>query len=98
MSNKRMEKAVREMVFRVDYVARNWKQIVHLALGTGHFGVSNRFWSPDGSLFEKRGIRRIFGLSERIRMMQARAFMGFIPLKDAIRIFPGYARKHGYVD
>jgi hypothetical protein len=29
-------------------------------------------------------------------MMRIRAFIGFIPLNDAIELFPGYARRNGY--
>lgn len=84
------------MVFRFSYVLKNWKQIVHLAFGTRHFGVNNRFFWGDHSIFEQRGIRKIWGVTERIAMMKARAFMGFIPLEHAVRLFPGYAEKNGY--
>lgn len=91
------EKKLKEMLFRMGYVARNWRQIVHLALATEHFGVNNRNFSPDFSLFGKRGPGKFMGIPGRIRMMRARAFMGFIPLKDAVRLFPGYAVRHGYL-
>lgn len=92
------EKELREICFRLQYVSANWRQILHLALGTAHMGTNNRNWCPDASLFHRKGLAKIIHIPGRIRMMRARAFMGFIPLKDAVRLFPRYARENGYTD
>lgn len=94
---KRHKKKLEDLIFRLAYIFKNWRQIVHLLLATAHFGVNNRNLSPDFSLFGKSGLAKFGGIPGRIRMMRARAFMGFIPLKDAVRLFPGYAVRHGYL-
>lgn len=93
---EKQKKRFEDAAFRFSYMAKNWKQIVHLVFGTKYFGVNNRLFSKDHSLFERRGIWKIRGIFERIAMMKARAFMGFIPLEDAVRLFPDYAAKNGY--
>ncbi|MCW7752922.1 hypothetical protein OOT00_02870 [Desulfobotulus sp. H1] len=98
MSIQKYKKRLEDLFFRLHYLGKNWRQILHLSLGTAHFGVNNQSFSPEHSLFRVKGLKKITGLPVRIRMMRARAFMGFIPLKDAVRIFPGYAKRHGYIN
>lgn len=95
--NEKQKKSLRDTAFRFSYVAGNWKQIFHLAFGTKHFGVNNTLCSPGPSIFARKGLGKFLGLFERIAMIRARAFMGFIPLEDAVRLFPKYAVKNGYV-
>ncbi|TYT74346.1 hypothetical protein [Desulfobotulus mexicanus] len=95
---KSYRKRLEDLFFSLHYLGKNWRQILHLAFGTAHFGVNNQNFSADHSLFRVKGLKKITGLPGRIRMMRARAFMGFIPLKDAVRIFPGYAKRHGYAE
>lgn len=36
---------------KIVYFKKDWKQILHIILGTRHFGVNNQWWSPFPSLF-----------------------------------------------
>ncbi len=84
------------MIKRVSYILENWKMIVHLLFKTRRFGVNNLLWSNQPSVFGAGlplGPGRVL---KNYRMMKIRAFSGFIPLNDAIDIFPRHARKHGY--
>ncbi len=78
------------------YFIENWKMVIHLLFKTKRFGVNNQLWSEKDSLF---GVSWLIGLSQAIKnykMMKVRAFSGFIPLNQAIDIFPEHAKKHGY--
>lgn len=79
---------------KINYMLENWKMIVHLLFKTKRFGVNNLLWSNQPSIFgSPLGITRTL---KNYRMMKVRAFSGFIPLNDAIEIFPHHAKKHGY--
>jgi hypothetical protein len=80
----------------VNYFVENWKMILHFAFRTFHFGVNNDLWVKNKSLFGRSLIKSILTFRKNYKMMRIRAFSGFIPLEDAIRLFPGYAKKHGY--
>ena len=82
--------------FRVNYFLENWKMLVHLFFGTDHFGVNNELRAGHRSLFAMPLARLITRLPANYRGMRRRAFLGFLPLNDAIKLFPGYAEKHGY--
>ncbi|MCP3926605.1 MAG: hypothetical protein GY714_28935 [Desulfobacterales bacterium] len=84
------------MKFRIDYYLENWKMGFHLVFRTDHFGVNNDLWQKNKSLFGKSILKSILTFWTNYKMMKIRAFSGFIPLNDAIRLFPGYAKKHGY--
>ena len=60
------------------------------------FGVNNLTWEPYRSIFGLPFYNIIPSLLLNYRMMRIRAFIGFIPLNDAIQLFPGYARRNGY--
>ncbi len=81
------------VVFRLNYLLENWKMLVHLFFGTHRFGINNDTWGGHRSLY---GTAPFTNLIASYRSMRRRAFLGFIPLNDAIRLFPGYAKKHGY--
>jgi hypothetical protein len=38
----------------------------------------------------------LFKIIKRYKMARTRAFCGFIPLNEAIKMFPIYARRNGY--
>lgn len=81
---------------RIIYFIENWKMVVHLLFKTRRFGVNNQLWAERDSLF---GISWYKGWSHAIKnykMMRVRAFSGFIPLNQAIELFPEHAQKHGY--
>lgn len=84
------------LLFRIRYVCSNWKMLLHLFFRTYHFGVNNDAWEPHRSLFGLPFHKTVKRLVVSYKMMRIRAFIGFIPLNDAIKLFPGYARKHGY--
>ena len=69
---------------------------IHLFLGTYRFGVNNDFWASNKSIFGQPVRKSIIKLIQNYKMMRIRAFMGFIPLNDAIKLFPAYAEKKGY--
>lgn len=81
---------------RLGYILNNYLLILHLLLGTRHFGVNNQLWSRQESIFGKKGLRRITSIPTNYRMMKIRAFSGFIPLNTAIELFPRHAEKHGF--
>ncbi|WP_041273353.1 hypothetical protein [Desulforapulum autotrophicum] len=84
------------MIKKISYILENWKMIVHLLFKTRRFGVNNLTWSSHPSVFGTAlplGLGRAF---KNYQMMKIRAFSGFIPLNDAIEIFPYHAKKHGY--
>ena len=81
---------------RLGYIWKNHRLILHLLMGTRHFGVNNQLWSRQESIFGKKGVRRLTSIPTNYRMMKIRAFSGFIPLNDAIELFPGHAEKHGF--
>jgi hypothetical protein len=78
------------------YLLANWKMVAHLLFRTGHFGVNNTLWSTHRSLFGARRPGHVLNLARNYRMMRLRAFSGFIPLNQALGLFPGHAVKHGY--
>ena len=85
---------IRLKIKKINYILGNWKMIVHLLFKTRRFGVNNRGWSNHPSIFgNPLGITHTL---KNYRMMKIRAFSGFIPLNDAIEIFPAHAKKHGY--
>ncbi|MBF0202757.1 MAG: hypothetical protein HQK67_00255 [Desulfamplus sp.] len=70
--------------------------VIHLLFKTKRFGVNNQLWAEQDSLF---GEPCLTGWSQAIKnykMMKIRAFSGFIPLNQAIDLFPEHAAKHGY--
>ncbi|MEA1967378.1 MAG: hypothetical protein U9N77_04070 [Thermodesulfobacteriota bacterium] len=84
------------MIKKIKYSMENWKMIFHLLFKTSHFGVNNQFWYSHNSLFGAKGLKGFTEILKNYKMMKIRAFSGFIPLNDAIEIFPGHAEKHGY--
>ncbi len=84
------------MMKKMRYIIENYRMILHLLFGTGHFGTNNRWWSPHVSIFSRPGLKKFTGVIKNYKMMRARAFSGFIPLDDAIALFPAYAARHGY--
>lgn len=82
--------------FRASYICGNWKMLLHLFFRTYHFGVNNDDWEQHRSIFGLPLPKAITRLVLNYKMMRIRAFIGFIPLNDAVRLFPGYAKKHGY--
>ncbi|HKK91556.1 MAG TPA: hypothetical protein VJ936_09145 [Desulfobacteraceae bacterium] len=84
------------MIKRVKFLLENWLMVVHLLFKTTHLGVNNRVWSSHPSVFGQRGVKGFTQVIKNYKMMKIRAFSGFIPLNDAIDIFPGHAEKHGY--
>ncbi len=79
---------------RFFYFTSNIFFIIHLVFGTRHFGVNNKIWSRDASLFYVPFFKGLISLPTRVRMMKKRAFMGFIPLSEAGKIFPEYYKKN----
>ena len=81
---------------RVIYFIENWKMVIHLLFKTKRFGVNNQLWAERDSLF---GVSWLTGWSQvfkNYKMMKVRAFSGFIPLNQAIELFPEHAKRHGY--
>ena len=70
--------------------------VLHLLFGTSHFGINNKAWSEHRSIFASKGFKKITCLIKNYKMIKVRAFSGFIPLNDAIDLFPGHAKKHNY--
>ncbi|SLM28994.1 conserved hypothetical protein [Desulfamplus magnetovallimortis] len=81
---------------KIKYILENWKMILHLLFRTKRFGVNNMEWSQQDSLFGQSWIIGFAGLLKNYKMMKIRAFSGFIPLNDAIALFPEHARRNGY--
>lgn len=81
---------------RVIYLIENWKMVIHLLFKTQRFGVNNQLWSNYDSLFGDSCLTGWIGAIKNYKMMKVRAFSGFIPLNQAIEIFPEHAKKHGY--
>ena len=86
----------KQMLFFLKYTKENWKMIIHLLFGTYHFGVNNSAWVSWNSLFGKPAICSIIKSIQNFKLMRTRAFIGFIPLNDAIKLFPVYAKNNGY--
>ena len=77
------------------YIKENWKQIIHLLLGTYKFGVNNQWWSDFPSLFGiplyKRTPRRIL---QNYRMAKFRAIhCFFVTTETAWKLFPKDMKK-----
>ncbi len=81
------------MKFEIRFFLENWKMFFHLFTGTSYFGVNNELWVPHGSIFSTSIIRKILYFKTNYQMMKIRTFIGFVPLNDAIKLFPGYSRK-----
>ena len=79
----------------IKYLFNNWKLIIHLLFRTYHFGVDNQWDSQVSSIFGKP-VNQRYNLLRNYREMRTRAFLGFIPLNTAIKLFPFYAKRHGY--
>ncbi|MGM0418477.1 MAG: hypothetical protein ACQEQS_07130 [Thermodesulfobacteriota bacterium] len=79
---------------KAGFVFENLLFIIHLAFGTRHLGVNNRFWDKDDSVFCVPFYKGILTLPRRVKMMKKRAFMGFIPFEEAAKLFPDYALKY----
>ena len=79
---------------KIIYILKNFPFIIHLAFGTKHFGINNRLWSNDSSVFSVPLYKGIADFPKRVRMMKKRAFMGFLPFNEAASIFPEYAKKN----
>jgi len=63
----------------VVYVARHWKLIVHLLLGTRRFGVNNQRWSSFDSLFVRTERLSLRLLVRRYKLAEMRAVdLGFL--------------------
>ncbi len=88
--------SMENLLFKIKYMLDNWRLLMHLFFRTYHFGVNNLSREPHRSLFGLPFYKAIMRLVLNYKMMRVRAFIGFIPLNDAIRLFPGYARKNGY--
>lgn len=78
------------------YFMENWKMIVHLLFKTPSFGVNNLVRTRHHSLFGARTMNDRLNVRKNITMMKIRAFSGFIPLNQAIELFPNHSKKHGY--
>jgi hypothetical protein len=81
-------------MYKFFFALKNLLFILHLGLGTRHFGVNNKIWSKDDSVFSVPLYTGIFTFPKRLKMMKKRAFMGFVPFKDAKKMFPLYAKKN----
>ncbi|MEA2061423.1 MAG: hypothetical protein U9P10_13140 [Thermodesulfobacteriota bacterium] len=81
---------------KIKYILDNWKLIIHLLFKTKHFGVNNTFWFPHDSIFSSEKSKRFTQVVKNYKMMRIRSFSGFIPLNDAIELFPDYAKKNNY--
>ncbi len=81
---------------KIKYCIENWKMIVHLLFKTKRFGVNNQLWSQHNSVFGASGIKGFTHIIKNYNMIKIRAFSGFIPLNDAIDLFPEHAKKYGY--
>ena len=80
------------------YIKENWKMILHLLFKTRRFGVNNNLWAQpmQRSLFSLPFPMGIVHAFKNYNMMKIRAFSGFIPLNDAIDIFPDHAARNAY--
>jgi hypothetical protein len=87
---------LKNIEYRLKFGIRYWKLLVHLIFGTYHFGVNNSWWSRYPSIFGRSDKWNLKRLVLSAKMMRARCFMGFIPLDDAVKIFPEYAARHGF--
>ncbi|MCB9494369.1 MAG: hypothetical protein H6681_02860 [Desulfobacteraceae bacterium] len=81
-------------MFRILFVFKNLFFIFHIGFGTKHFGINNKIWVKDHSVFSVPFYKGLFLFPNRFKMMKKRAFMGFLPFDDAKKLFPGYARKN----
>lgn len=84
------------MTKQIKYFLQNYKMVLHLLFGTSNFGVNNKLWSESGSIFASKGFKKITCLIKNYKMIKVRAFSGFIPLNDAIDLFPNHAEKYNY--
>jgi len=73
------------------WLRANWKSVVHILLGTYHFGVNNRWWEADfSSMFgipvHMRTPRRIYHnwKGARFRVIAC----CFVPRDRATKLFP----------
>ncbi|MBF0377196.1 MAG: hypothetical protein HQK72_06910 [Desulfamplus sp.] len=78
------------------YFIENWKMVIHLLFKTKRFGVNNNLWSERDSLFGNSCLIGWSQVFKNYKMMKVRAFSGFIPLNQAIDLFPEHSKKHGY--
>ena len=74
----------------IKYLRENWKQMIHLILGTYRFGVNNEWWSTFDSLFGiplyNRTPRRMI---QNYRMARFRAInCFFVTTETAWKLFP----------
>lgn len=77
---------------------RSWKFLIHILFGTYKFGVDNQWRSSVRSMYGVPSKDRfnLFKIIQRYKMARTRAFCGFVPLSDAVKMFPIYARRNGY--
>jgi len=74
-------------LFKIKYLLKNWKMIIHLLFYTKRFGVNNEWWNNFDSIWgwswEKRiiSIIMIKPIIRNYKMMKFRAGIGFV-LKD----------------
>ena len=84
------------MKFRIKFFFENWKMIFHLFARTSYFGVNNELWVSYRSIFSCSLISKILNVRTNYKMMKIRTFIGFLPLNDAIKLFPGFSRKKNF--
>lgn len=85
---------MKKLVKKILYMVENMPFIIHLAFGTKHFGINNKLWSNDSSIFSVPLYKGLFQFPSRIRMMKKRAFIGFLPYDEAKNLFPEYAKNY----
>ncbi len=84
------------MNFKIKYFFNNWKMLIHLLFGTFHFGVNNDLWNYHHSLYGYSKWKILIRIISNYKMMRIRSFIGFIPLNDAIKLFPDYSKKNNF--
>jgi len=78
------------------YIKENWKQIIHLLLGTYRFGVNNKWWCDFPSIFGipiyKRTPRRIYQNYQKAKFRALYCY--FINTETAKKLFPSHFKGH----
>jgi len=79
--------------YRINFILKNWKLVIHLLFSTYHFGVNNQLWCEFDSMFGKSFIRR-FNPSQiwiNYKMMEFRAVACYF-VQEPQKLFPNHPR------
>ena len=73
---------------KLKYLLENWKICAHLLLQTTHFGVLNKWWHHEVTIFHKPFLSlRRWNVVDNYRQARFKASIGFLPLEEYELLF-----------